>query len=164
MCQQAEIISPGERLRGAFRVANREVRNHQRLHPKVGEMCTTLVTLTLPGDGTATIAHCGDSRCYLLRKQTLTLLTADHAVGRRGTLVRAIGLEESEFATIKLLSTHPNDVFLLCSDGLTNAIKEPQIAYRLKKRRAAEAICRDLIQDALDAGGPDNVTAIVVKT
>lgn len=162
--RQADLVTPAERLRGSFRAANREVLRLASTDARLVGMGTTLVALML-FDDTAWIAHCGDSRCYLLRKQSLIRMTTDHSTGGiHGYLTHAIGIDETEFVTTRVISTHPGDVFVLCSDGLTNAIDESQISYRLTKRRPAEKLCWDLVQDALNAGGPDNVTVVVVKT
>lgn len=157
-----DVITPAERLRGAFHAANRAVMQRAKTQHGLEGMASTLVALLLT-QGEAWIAHTGDSRCYLLRKQMLMLLTPDHSFPN-GSLMHAIGAEQPVYVTTKVMSTHPNDVFLLCSDGLTNAIQESQIAYHLKKRRPVEALCRDLVQAALDAGGPDNVTVIVARS
>ena len=156
---QQDIVTPAERLRGAFKAANREVQ--QRATERLFGMGTTLAVLMLTPNE-AWVAHTGDSRVYLLRKQALTRLTNDHA-HHSGALMHAIGLDDPTFLTTKVLSTHPGDVFLLCSDGLTNAVPESEIAHLLRRRRSVDVLCRDLVQAALDGGGPDNVTVVVVR-
>jgi protein phosphatase len=158
---QQDIVTPAERLRGAFRAANHEVQRVASIDRRLAGMGTTLVGMMLtPGD--AWIGHTGDSRCYLLRKQSLMRLTNDHA-HHGGALMHAIGLDDPTFLTTKVLSTHSGDVFLLCSDGLTNAIPELEIAFELRKRKPIETLCRNLVKSALEAGGSDNVTVIVVR-
>lgn len=161
MLVQQNVIAPGERMRGAFTAANREVQLRAAGDRRLHGMGTTLAALMLSGRE-AWIAHTGDSRVYLLRKQALMRLTVDHA-HHDGALMHAIGLDEPTFVSMKVLTIHAGDVFLLCTDGLTNAIPEERIAYGLKKRKPVEVLCRGLVQDALDAGGPDNVTVVVVR-
>ena len=158
---QQDVIAPGERLRGAFKAANHEVQQRAAADRAVHGMGTTLAALVLSGRE-AWVAHTGDSRVYLLRKQALMRLTVDHA-HHDGVLMHAIGLDEPTFVSMKVLTIHAGDVFLLCTDGLTNAIPEAQIAFELEKRKPVETLCRGLVQGALDAGGRDNVTVVVVR-
>ena len=132
-------------------------------------------------DGTRlSIAHVGDSRAYLLRSGTVQQLTSDHSLVaeqvRRGILTPAEA-ERSDMQSVLLraLGAHPeievdseehvlfaNDVLLLCSDGLTRMITEPEIAGTLQAEPDPAKAAERLVQLANEQGGADNVTAVVV--
>lgn len=136
-------------------------------------MGATVVALHLD-PATATIAHAGDSRAYRLRAGALSRLTRDHtpeseigyrADGRRSSIItRAIGVgngqTEVDFGRTDI---HPGDLYLLCSDGLTDMISDQDIAALLGRDAPPADTCRALVDAALAAGGRDNVTVLVVK-
>jgi serine/threonine protein phosphatase PrpC len=148
------------RINDAFVEANSAIRSTALAKPELRGMGTTLVSLVLEGEH-AWISHCGDSRCYLLRSRALVCLTEDH--GDTWHLWHVVGGEPVPFLNTRVMRVVPGDTFLLCSDGLTNAITEERIGDRLRAAKSAESMCRGLIRDALCAGGPDNVTTVVVK-
>lgn len=106
---------------------------------------------------------CGDSRLYLLRDGQLHRLTRDHSDHANGSdaLTRAVGAD----ATLELEYSrgilYENDLFLLCSDGLTKVVTDAVIAGHLSEE-SAERVCELLIKAALDRGGPDNVSCVTV--
>jgi protein phosphatase len=128
------------------------------------------------------VLHAGDTRCYLLRDGKLSRLTRDHTMAQQLVERRAITQEEAdrsrfkhvlvnvvggsspqvyaEFHHLHLLS---GDKLLLCSDGLTEHLSDEQIATFLQQQRPAESIARALVTAAKDAGGTDNVTAVVSR-
>jgi len=123
------------------------------------------------------ILQVGDSRCYLLREgrliqlsrdQTLAQDLVDRGVFRRSEAVRtplanvlssALGGPESAPVVTSMLNDW-NNVGLLCSDGLTKHVPDERIRERLSSMTSAKSACENLLQDALDAGGTDNITVI----
>lgn len=143
-------------------------------------MGTTLVAL-LAKPERALIAHVGDSRAYLLRGETLKQLTEDHSLvnelirsgqispeeakghPRRNVLTRALGTEPSVAPDLYELEWSAGDLLLLCTDGLTNMINEPDIFHTLRGEGDLDAKAERLVKQALDAGGDDNISVILVQ-
>jgi protein phosphatase len=142
-------------------------------------MATTL-TVWLAVWPRAYLLQVGDSRFYLLRQDELTLISRDQTMAQelvdQGVLTMSTA-SDSKWANVLSSSiggqqTAPvvtrmdqdwNNVNLLCSDGLTKHVSEERIAERLRTMTSARQVCEDLLQDALDGGGTDNVTVIVVR-
>lgn len=147
--------------------------------PRLRGMGTTLV-LILVTQGRAHIAHVGDSRAYLLRGEQFSLLTDDHSVvgllfrlgvitaeearrhPERGRITRYVGMAGSACPAVRTLRICGGDRLLLCSDGLTAMIPDPQIAASLRAHADPQKACHALIEAANLAGGSDNVTAVVI--
>jgi PPM family protein phosphatase len=168
-------------LRDAVSDANHlvfsQAANDSRLHG----MGTTLVALLAQGSK-VWVAHVGDSRCYRYRDGALEQLTRDHSLvdeqvklGQltreeadrsplRNVITRAVGSQRSVSTEISEIQAEPNDLFLLCSDGLTRELPDGRIETMLKETNDLDAICKHLIDAANDAGGRDNVTCVVVRT
>jgi serine/threonine protein phosphatase PrpC len=110
--------------------------------------------------------HVGDSRAYLLRGDRLALLTTDHvhAVGgrRSSILTRALGAEPEVRLDYTSRPIVPHDRFLLCSDGVHGALPAEAIAAILHRGLASDDCAQALVTAALDAGGSDNATALVI--
>ncbi len=127
----------------------------------------------------ATAFHAGDSRLYRYRSSKLEQITRDHsfaeAVGYsdnsklpslfRNLVTRAIGLEDFVDLEETKMEIRPGDLFLLCSDGLTNMLSDDQIAEALanQKRDSFRHIPKNLTDKANQAGGNDNISIIVVQ-
>lgn len=144
------------------------------LHKNAG---STLVMLCIRKN-TATVAWLGDSRAFLLRGGELHRLTQDHTEEQRmlrlglqpagsrarNSLTRYLGMDAPGLVVTpsyaQEIDLQKNDAFLLCSDGLTNPVEEEKIAEIL---RSDEQPARGLVENALKAGGTDNVTALVVR-
>ena len=172
-------LLPHERLRRAVSEANYAIYERGRENSSMRGMGTTITALLIE-NGEAHIAHVGDSRCYLLRSRSLMQLTTDHTLveeliakgaitpreaanhPQRNVITRALGAEgevEADLLRVRLL---PGDQFLLCSDGLYNCVNEHELAEILNSRMRRENKVAALIERALDAGAPDNVTAMIV--
>ena len=168
---------PPTRLAEAVQAANVTVLRHA-----VGEyvgMGTTLLA-ALVDRGAVTIAHVGDSRAYLLRAQELHRLTEDHSwvaeqvrLGHmteaeardhqwRSVVSNALGGEERVRLELFGLPVRAGDRLLLCSDGLSGVVGDQELLEMLARPLAPEATARVLVNAANDAGGPDNITALVV--
>ncbi|HEU4911717.1 MAG TPA: protein phosphatase 2C domain-containing protein [Actinomycetes bacterium] len=120
----------------------------------------TTVVLAAIDAGRARIVHVGDSRAYLLSTDgELQAVTRDH--GMHGYLTQALGLDRDVEPDVAEVLCEPGSRLLLCTDGLTNMVDDDKLAELLGQGDAQEA-CDALVQTALDNGGVDNVTVIVV--
>lgn len=151
-----------------------------RDHPEVKGLGATVVVGLYAGDGVLALAHLGDSRAYLMRRGYLERLTSDHSVPEmlfqvghinrrqlrrhpsRHVLTRHIGNVDCPPADAVLLPMQPGDRILLCTDGLTGMLKDREIGTILWETEDGEAACRLLIDRANEAGGRDNITAVIV--
>jgi PPM family protein phosphatase len=168
-----------EWLRGAVVEANRRICDSIRLHEERRGMGTTVVALVHSGKD-AVVGHVGDSRMYLLRGGELVRMTSDHSwvneqvkLGlmnddtaqrhpMRNIVTRALGSRPDVLVDLTSLQLQPDDVFLLCSDGLNSMLSDEQIhEVILAHRRDPEAACRALVEQANRHGGDDNVTVVV---
>jgi len=176
----ANINSQTRKLKNAVAQANFQIFQSAQKNPEQRGMGATITALWLK-DTLMSIAHVGDSRAYLLRSGNLQQLTNDHSLVaeqvRRG-LITPQQAEESEMQSVLLraLGAHPEveidtdeveiiprDVLLLCSDGLTRMVTEPEIAGALQAETIPSAAAERLIALANENGGIDNVTVIVVR-
>jgi PPM family protein phosphatase len=138
------------------------------------DMGSTVVALRLTRDG-AVIAHVGDSRVYRLRGGMLAQLTTDHSLAAqleaagtkpdadfawRHVITRALGTATSE-PDVQYQPVERGDVFLLCSDGLSEVLDPAHIAALLAL--PVELACRELVDAAYAAGSRDNISAVVVR-
>jgi protein phosphatase len=151
-----------------------------RDQPDLEGMATTL-TLWLGVWPRAYLLQVGDSRCYLLRDGELTQLSRDQTMAQElvdagvmaraeasrtrwaHTLSSAIGGRQTAPIVTRLEQEWGN-VGLLCSDGLTRHVSDDRIRERLRGMTSARQVCEDLLQDALDDGGTDNITILVGRT
>jgi protein phosphatase len=143
-------------------------------------MGTTVVALLVSGSRAA-LAHVGDSRAYRLRGGRLSLLTEDHsffmecvragiadptrpeAFAKKNIITRSVGPRPAVEVDARVVDVAPGDVFLLCSDGLSGVLFHPVIEALLRAHREPEDAAAALVQEANARGGPDNVTAVVVR-
>jgi PPM family protein phosphatase len=177
----ADPAEAAEALAGAIAEANSAILDQAAGNPGLWGMGTTVTAAAVAGDHLQ-LAHVGDSRAYLLRDGSFDQVTTDHTVvgelvrrGRltpaqaavhpeRSILTRAVGLDPSiPVDTPDPIDLRPGDQVLLCSDGLTEAVPDPQIAELLTTNPDGHAACRALIDTANNAGGPDNITLIVIR-
>ena len=142
-------------------------------------MATTFAGV-LVDEGRVRVVHAGDSRVYRLRGRTLERLTEDHsfanemiaqgmpeaealALPQAPMLTRALGVGETVAVSARLESAAPGDVLLGCTDGLHGVVAAPEIAGIVMEARDPQAAVRRLIARANERGGPDNVTAVLVR-
>ncbi len=168
-------------LRAALSEANALIHHAARqFERKAGGMGTTIVVAVVKEE-TLTVAHVGDSRCYLVRTgEPFRAITTDHswveeqvrrgAMSRaeaetspyRNYILRSIGVEKVVDPDVTQITLQPGDTLLLCSDGLCGYISDETIAATLADKGASQAVF-DLIDTANDAGGKDNITALVLR-
>lgn len=132
-----------------------------------GGMGTTLTALSFNSTGNhAIVAHVGDSRCYLIRNGRGMQVTTDHHSGW-GRLANCLGVSESSHVKTDIIpiEVRRGDVFVLCTDGLSNYCDTDRTAMLVKKHiaRGLDQVAAELVQAALDDGGADNITVIVVE-
>jgi protein phosphatase len=168
-------------LRQAFDRADRTVLERARDDIRLAGMGTTL-TMAYSVATDLFLVHAGDTRAYLFRDGELTQLTSDHTLvqilvdggalspevarhhPRRNVVTNVIGgPREGVHAEIHKIPLLDGDALLLCSDGLTEPVADARIADVLARVADPDEACRRLIDLALDAGGPDNVTAVVAR-
>jgi PPM family protein phosphatase len=178
---QAGSSGKTKRLASAVHLANKKIFDSAAEHPERSGMGATLTAVWISQDRLS-IAHVGDSRAYVLRTGALQQLTSDHSLVaeqvRRGILTAAQA-EESEMQSVLLRALganpeievdageyplFPRDVLLLCSDGLTRMVTEPEIAGTLQSDPDPSKSAEKLVALANERGGCDNVTVIVVTT
>jgi protein phosphatase len=189
--------TPDVRLDAAIHAANQAVYQQSRRQVEMQGMGTTLVALLVessPGVArpAVTLAHVGDSRCYLFRAGQLALLTQDHSLVEeqlrlgeisaveaefhplRNIITRAVGSQPNVEPEIRHLEPQPGDVYLLASDGLTRELSDADIAQAIDRFLKREAVrkraarpelsilAQTLIDQANDAGGGDNITVLLL--
>lgn len=154
---------------------------HRRVQAEAqerGEHGATTMTLIMAVWPRLYVLQVGDSRCYLLRGETFYRLTRDQTMAERLVdegLIKRAEAEHSRLAHIltsavggseimpvmTALTSRRGDVVLACSDGLTKHVPDDRIRERLRTMTSAEQVCRDLVDDALEGGGSDNITVLV---
>jgi len=175
------LWTDARRLSAAIHRANAEIIDIAKRSEKYQGMGTTLVALAFsPGGDVVHLAHVGDSRCYRLRGSLIESLTVDHSLmidvlekhpGIDDALLdkmpahvvtRALGMEETLRVSLRTLTAAPGDVYVLCSDGLSDVLDERRIVEVLAEPRSPDRQVRALVDAALAAGAQDNVAAVVV--
>ena len=171
--------SAADRLQQAVADMSDYLYDEAKQHSRLGSMGSTVV-LALVHDGHALIAHLGDSRAYLLRQGRLERLTKDHNVAQilvesgeisadeavdhptRSRLTRFVGMEADALPDVRLVKLEPGDQLLLCSDGLYTMVTTGQMEATLMESRTAANARDRLISAANEAGGTDNIAALIV--
>jgi PPM family protein phosphatase len=167
-----------ERMRYAMNQASVRIRRETEIRPETRGMGTTVVVLVIDGDQ-AHLAHVGDSRAYLWRRGRLARLTRDHTVvqqeidaGRltpelarlvphKHILTQSVGYHGPVEPDTTTRVVEPGDLFILCSDGLTDPLDDDAIR-KVVEAHPVDMLADALTEEALGAGGEDNVTVITV--
>ncbi len=166
------------RLAGAIRQANQASYGASREASQRG-MGTTVVAAFIQ-DQVLSVAHVGDSRLYLIRGGTIQVLTADHSLvaeqvrggaltaeeaarsPQRNIVTRALGIDEKVEVDLDEIQLMGGDMLLLCSDGLTRGVEPEGLLRAIGKEKDPQAASERLVTLACEAGGEDNITAILV--
>jgi PPM family protein phosphatase len=167
-------------LQLAVEKANTRVFETQRTKPEYRGMGSTLTVLTFLEDQYF-LAQVGDSRAYLFRDDTLNQLTRDHSLvwplyesgilkkddlsrhPQKNLITRSIGTHSEVEVDLQQGTAFEDDIFLLCSDGLTDVLSDQDISQILATTdRDPQAISETLVRAANAGGGPDNVTVVIV--
>ena len=175
------VEAPAEILRLATMAANFRVIEAQRKDRALAGMGSTLTALLVRGTRYS-IAHVGDSRAYRLRDGTLQQLTRDHSLvwhlyengvldksdlarhPQKNLITRSIGSHPQVDIDIEEGEGRAGDLYLLCSDGLTDGVSDEGIrGLLIAAQKTPQEMADNLVNAANEAGGPDNITVVVVK-
>ena len=161
--------------------ANRAIFEQSNADPQCAGMGTTLVVGVFR-DGRLLIGHVGDSRAYRLRAGVLQQITHDHSLlqeqidagliteeqavfsANKNLVTRAVGVEETVLLETKLHEMQSDDLYVMCSDGLSDMISDELIQRLLQTTDSLESIAAGLINAANEAGGKDNISVILVRS
>jgi PPM family protein phosphatase len=172
-------------LNRAIEEANRAVLSDAREHAERFGMGTTVIAVGLTHDESGTVFptlfNVGDSRAYQLRDGAMRQLSEDHSVAeewvrmgrltpeealthpRRHQLTRALGVEDEVDVDVQTIVARPGDRILLCSDGLSNELSADELSDLASAEAPLEEVVATLVAAARDAGGRDNITAVVIE-
>jgi serine/threonine protein phosphatase PrpC len=160
--------------------ANRAIFNAASSNPQYAGMGTTLVVGVFR-DGRLLMGHVGDSRAYRLRSGRMVQITHDHSLlqeqidaglitveqaafsANKNLVTRAVGVEDSVLLETHLHDLMPGDLYLLCSDGLSDMLSDDIISAMLQACESLETMASALVTAANDAGGKDNISVILVR-
>jgi protein phosphatase len=182
-----DIRAEVNRMVTAIMLANVEIFETAGRDPACKGMGTTVDAINFLDD-TVIIGHVGDSRVYRHRDSELIQITEDHSLindyikmkrvtveeaenwPHKNVIVRALGMKDTVQVDISRLEPQPNDVYILCSDGLSGMVPEAELTATLQSlqsddasRDNVEALCHALINAANKNGGTDNVTVVAIK-
>ena len=176
------MMNPGQQLREALVDANKKIHSRaddSRVHRGMGT--TAVAGVYSPDDRIFFVAHAGDSRCYLVRGTNIKQLTRDHSLIAeallerpdlseidlsylpKNVITRALGISPTVDVDLCAERVQPNDVFLLCSEGLHGLVNDEQIATTVQRHRVLTDACAELVHHANEAGGRDNITVVLVR-
>jgi protein phosphatase len=173
---------PEQVLRELIETANREIHELARRDPSRAGMGTTITAAIVnPQTDEVAVGHVGDSRAYRMRGGRLERLTRDHSLveemrrkgqltdeqaeehPQRSIITRALGPEPEVKVDVQTVPAKPGDVYLLSSDGLTTMVGERRIESMLSEASSLDAGVRGLVDEANQAGGRDNITAVAFR-
>lgn len=179
-CLQNNFLNPLQMLVTAFQEANLSIHRYANAHIECRGMGTTATALLIK-DGFGCYAHVGDTRLYRIRDGHMEQLTQDHSLVAQMQEYGMITKEQARFHPKKNILTNSlgtnadilvessdilfpiriGDIYLVCSDGLVDKVMDEEI-YLLLAYNSPEQACRQLVQAALDSGGGDNISVIVL--
>ena len=161
--------------------ANNAIFTTAQNNPECAGMGTTLV-VCLFYDNFVTVGHIGDSRLYRLRGEAMEQVTRDHSLlqeqldsglitpeeaklsQNKNLVTRAVGIDPTVDAEVHVHETQPDDIFLLCSDGLSDMVDDEEIRLTLITLRSNPTLTvQQLVQAANDNGGRDNISAMLIR-
>ena len=164
----------------AFSLAHKRIQDSVNNNPHhMGMGCTAELLLLF--QKSCVVGHVGDSRTYLYRENELKQITKDHSIVQeqldqglitaaaarkhrlRNIILRAVGVEENLAVDVLRGRTLPGDIFLLCSDGLTDMVDDTSIQETLSSKLSLQSKVEKLIELANSAGGHDNVTVVLCE-
>ncbi len=168
------------RLRSAIEKANNRICSVSREREELDGMGTTIVAACFY-DGRVGIAHVGDSRCYRWRDGVFEQLTRDHSLvqeqiekgiltedqanasPQKNLITRALGIDALAQADTQEFRTRPGDIYLLCSDGLSDMVEHNVMQTELERADNLDTTVKRLVDAANAAGGRDNISVILVR-
>jgi protein phosphatase len=168
------------RLITGIKLANLRIYESAQRDPRQRGMGTTIVSLFAVEDGVY-IAHVGDSRVYRMREGKLEQLTEDHSLlndyikmkrltpeeianfPHKNVIVRALGMKDTVKVDTRLEQPRAGDIYLLCSDGLSGPVTDPDMADILLETKDLKTAASRLITKGNENGGPDNITVVLAR-
>jgi len=180
LCREGDDDPPG-RLTNAIERADAEIRKLASKDRTLKGMGTTIVAVLLCTTGPSYVAHVGDSRLYRLRGGSFEVLTEDHSVvallvrdgaisseearshPKRNQILRALGVHDDVDVEISSLDIEAGDTLLLCSDGLYGMLPDEDLKTLAERAPDPDAGVAWLLDAANQAGGIDNITAVMVQ-
>jgi serine/threonine protein phosphatase PrpC len=170
-----------QRISDLIQEANRRVYDRSSTDPNTSGMGTT-ITVALVENGNVAFGHVGDSRAYLIRDGTMEQVTEDHSLvnelmksgklspeeaeahPQRSVITRALGTDPDVDADTFTIEAKTGDVFLLCSDGLTDMVGEREILELVERNRQdLDVALKSLVRAANRSGGEDNITVVAFE-
>jgi serine/threonine protein phosphatase PrpC len=170
-----------QRIHALIQEANRRVYDRSSTDPNTSGMGTTITVALVENDNVA-FGHVGDSRAYLIRDGRMEQVTEDHSLvnelmksgklsreeaethPQRSVITRALGTDPDVDADTFTIEAKAGDVFLLCSDGLTDMVGEREIQELVEKNREdIDAALKSLVKAANRSGGEDNITVVAFE-
>jgi PPM family protein phosphatase len=170
-----------QRIVDLIQEANRRVYDRSSTDPKTSGMGTTITVALVEGERVA-FGHVGDSRAYLIRDSTMEQLTEDHSLvnellksgklsreeaethPQRSVITRALGTDPDVDVDTFSVSAQAGDLFLLCSDGLTDMVSEDSILAAVERNRDdIDKALVALVKEANRSGGQDNITVVAFE-
>ncbi len=160
--------------------ANRSIFNAANSNPQYAGMGTTLV-VGVCHEARLMLGHIGDSRCYRLRGEEFSQITRDHSLLQeqldaglitpeqaatslnKNLVTRALGVEDTVLLEVNEHRVEVGDLYLMCSDGLSDMVDDDGIAQILRNDETLEQKCNTLIAAANEAGGRDNITVLLMQ-
>jgi protein phosphatase len=174
-----EELAIAERLQRAVALAHERIRMAGNEDSSLRGMGTTLIAAVIEGEY-AVIGHVGDSRAYALRGGTLTQLTEDHSWVReqvaagylspdqarehpfKSVVTRALGGDHPVEVDLRRVQLQPEDLLVLCSDGLTTMLTDEEIKALLVEGGSMREMAQRLVNAANELGGADNITVVLM--
>lgn len=159
--------------------ANRSIYNAANSNAQYSGMGTTLVVAAFQGDKVL-LGHIGDSRCYRLRGDSFQQITKDHSLlqeqidaglltqeqaatsSYKNLVTRALGVDDAVALDLNEHDVEPGDLYLLCSDGLSDMVEDAEIATIVKSDQSLDDLADKLIAVANEHGGRDNISVLLV--
>ncbi len=160
--------------------ANRAIFNAANTNPRYAGMGTTLVLGVFREEGLL-LGHVGDSRAYRLRGGHLSQITRDHSLlqeqldaglltpeeavfsSNKNLVTRAVGVEDAVMLELHLHEVQPGDLFLFCSDGLSDMLEDDAVCQLLLNHPSLPEAAQALIDGANDMGGRDNIALVLAR-
>ncbi len=169
-----------ESIQHTFRMANERILNHVKSNPSHQGMGCTAELIAFSNESYV-LGHVGDSRTYLWRQERLKQLTRDHSLVQeqvdqgfitpedarrhslRNVILRAVGIHETLAVDFIRGKSQPGDIFLLCSDGLTDMVEDQSVQTILSLPTSLVTKAERLVESAKSAGGYDNITVVLCE-
>ena len=180
---EAGALAQPKEIRRAMEIcvdnANLAIYNSANANPAFAGMGTTLV-LGVFKEGRLLVGHIGDSRCYRLRSNSLQQITKDHSLLQeqidaglitqeqaavspiKNLVTRALGVEQAVMLEVNEFSVEPGDLYLMCSDGLSDMVTDEVIARIAGEASGLDQISGHLVTAANDNGGKDNISVLMI--